>query len=151
MSEGEKRTSELDVMGVSEGKGDIMARQTNKKVRKGTQAKGKAARKTQRKTGPEILLEGMHAIIDAVNTGKPLTVRRIAVIKPPAPMSASRIVKVRRQLNVSQAVLAALLAVSTKTVQAWEQDVRVPSGAALRLLNMADSKPEALMKLLRAS
>jgi DNA-binding transcriptional regulator YiaG len=35
--------------------------------------------------------------------------------------------------------------VSVKTVQAWEQGVRVPSDAALKLLSVAKHHPEALL------
>jgi putative transcriptional regulator len=64
---------------------------------------------------------------------------------PPRPMSKSEIVRLRQQLNCSQAVFARLLNVSVKTVQAWEQGLREPGDAALKLLNIAQKHPEALL------
>lgn len=133
-----------------DGKDGYMAPQTKKARTTGKREKGKAARK-KKKGAPEKLLDSMNAIIDAVETGKPLTVRRIPVIKPPAPMSASGIVKVRKQLNVSQAVFAVLLGVSSQTVKAWEQSNRKPTASALRLLHFAEQRPRVLMETITAA
>jgi putative transcriptional regulator len=38
-----------------------------------------------------------------------------------------------------------MLNVSVKTVQAWEQGVRKPSDAALKLLAIAEKHPEVLL------
>jgi putative transcriptional regulator len=64
---------------------------------------------------------------------------------PPKPMKKQEIVKLRQQLNLSQAVFASVLNVSVKTVQAWEQGVRQPSDAALKLLTIAKKHPEVLL------
>lgn len=64
---------------------------------------------------------------------------------PPKPMKKHEIVKLRQQLNLSQAVFASVLNVSVKTVQAWEQGLRQPSDAALKLLTIAKKHPEVLM------
>jgi putative transcriptional regulator len=42
-------------------------------------------------------------------------------------------------------VFARLLNVSLKTVQAWEQGIRQPGDAALKLLTIARKNPEALL------
>jgi putative transcriptional regulator len=60
-------------------------------------------------------------------------------------MSRQGIIKLREQFNCSQAVFARLLNVSVKTLQAWEQGLRVPSDAALKLLTIAKHHPEALL------
>lgn len=52
----------------------------------------------------------------------------------------------RKQLNYSQSLFARVLNVSTKTVQAWEQGVRVPSDAALKLLTIAKKHPDILLE-----
>jgi DNA-binding transcriptional regulator YiaG len=49
------------------------------------------------------------------------------------------------RLNLSQAVFAGVLNVSVKTVQAWEQGLRQPSDAALKLLTIAKKHPEVLL------
>ncbi len=62
----------------------------------------------------------------------------------PRPMKKSEIVKLRKQLNYSQAIFARALNVSVKTVQAWEQGRREPKDAALKLLTIARKYPEVL-------
>lgn len=71
---------------------------------------------------------------------------RVTVLPaPPSRMSQTEIVELRQNLNCSQAVFARLLNVSLKTVQAWEQGVREPGDAALKLLAIARKNPEALL------
>lgn len=77
---------------------------------------------------------------------KDLHVSRLAVPRPPKPMSGSEIARVRQKLNCSQAVFAMLLNISPRTVQAWEQGARTPSDAALKLLNIARKHPEILLE-----
>jgi len=73
-------------------------------------------------------------------------VTQVTVPKPPQPMSSREIAGLRKQLNYSQSIFARVLNVSTKTVQAWEQGVRVPSDAALKLLTIAKRRPEVLLE-----
>ena len=54
-------------------------------------------------------------------------VTRIVVPRPPRAMSSADIARLRQQLKYSQSVFARVLNVSPKTVQAWEQGIRVPS------------------------
>jgi len=61
---------------------------------------------------------------------------------PPKPMKKQEIIKLRKQLNLSQPLFASVLNVSVKTVQAWEQGLREPSHAALKLLTIAKKHPE---------
>jgi putative transcriptional regulator len=77
---------------------------------------------------------------------KDMHVTRVAVPHPPKPMSTSEIIQVRRRLNCSQAIFAMMLNISPRTVQAWEQGVRKPSDAALKLLNIAKTHPEVLLE-----
>lgn len=60
-------------------------------------------------------------------------------------MKAKDIAAIRKQLNVSQAVFADLLNVPKATAIAWERGLRSPSGAAVRLLQIAKKTPEALV------
>jgi putative transcriptional regulator len=62
-----------------------------------------------------------------------------------ASMPAREIAAIRKQLNVSQAVFADLLNVPKATAVAWERGLRSPSGAAVRLLQIAKMTPEALV------
>jgi putative transcriptional regulator len=71
-------------------------------------------------------------------------VTKIAVPRAPKPRSRANIVALRRRLNYSQVMFARALNVSPKTVQAWEQGLRVPNDAALKLLAIAEKHPEVL-------
>ena len=50
----------------------------------------------------------------------------------------------RARMGVSQGAFAALLGVSVRTLQDWEQGRREPSGAAKTLLRIAAQTPEAV-------
>lgn len=59
----------------------------------------------------------------------------------PVELAPASIVELRRSLRMSQAVFAAVINVSLKTVQSWEQGLRHPSHAALRILEMIQEDP----------
>lgn len=74
---------------------------------------------------------------------------RIEIPSPPANYSAKEIKKIREKYGYSQAVFARVLNLSVKTVQAWESGDRVPSHAALRLLEIIEKgiyRPKVLTK-----
>jgi len=52
---------------------------------------------------------------------------------------------IREKTGLSQARFAALLGVSVRTLQDWEQGRRAPSGAARTLLLVADRNPRVLL------
>lgn len=52
---------------------------------------------------------------------------------------------IRERTGLSQSRFAELLGVSVRTLQDWEQDRRVPSGAARTLLQIAHKNPRALL------
>lgn len=97
--------------------------------------------------------EGLHGAmteaVEALRTGRPLTVREVVLPAPPRPMSAQQIIRLRRKkMGVSQAVLASLANTAVQTVQAWEQGRTKPSGSALRLLRLMDSKPDIVQDII---
>ena len=53
--------------------------------------------------------------------------------------------EIRRKVGLSQSRFAALLGVSVRTLQDWEQGRRAPSGAARTLLFIAHKNPAALL------
>jgi putative transcriptional regulator len=51
---------------------------------------------------------------------------------------------IREHVGLSQSAFAALLGVSVRTLQDWEQGRRKPTGPARSLLRIAEKHPEAL-------
>lgn len=56
---------------------------------------------------------------------------------------------VRDRLNLTRAQFAALIGVSERTVEGWEQGRRTPSGPALTLLRVAERYPENVLDAVR--
>jgi putative transcriptional regulator len=54
---------------------------------------------------------------------------------------------IRAKTGLSQGRFAALLGVSVRTLQDWEQGRRAPSGAARTLLLVANRNPAALLEV----
>ena len=71
--------------------------------------------------------------------------RTTVVAKPPKELDKDEIRSIRVKLRCSQAVFARALNVSVKTYQSWEHGTRRPSGAALKLLAIADKNPEVVL------
>ena len=95
----------------------------------------------------ESLLQAVEEVRDHVTGKRKITLRSTHVELPPAApeMSPEEIVAARKAMNVSQPVFARLLNVPTVTAASWERGRRKPSGAALRLLQVARKHPEALL------
>ena len=87
--------------------------------------------KRKRNIGQEIL-DGIRAI----KAGK----GKKSIVKVP---DDARVI--RERLNLSQSAFAALLGVSLRTLQDWEQGRRKPTGSAYALLRVATRHPEALI------
>ena len=61
-------------------------------------------------------------------------------------LEAPDVKQIREQYKLSQTEFAALLGISVKTLQNWEQGHRVPQGPAISLLRIVDHDPEAALK-----
>jgi putative transcriptional regulator len=57
---------------------------------------------------------------------------------------------IRERLGLTQSSFAALMGVSSRTLQNWEQGRREPEGPAKALLRVVDRKPQAVLHALHA-
>jgi putative transcriptional regulator len=64
----------------------------------------------------------------------------------PKPLKPADIRALRAALNASQALLARLLNVSSNAVESWEQGIREPRQATLKLLYIAKKNPSVLLE-----
>lgn len=87
----------------------------------------------------------------AVPDGGPTLTARDVSIAPPRLLSKDGIATLRSSLGLSQVVFAQALNVSPDTVRGWEQGKRVPDGASLRLLELAERYPEWVSGAIEAS
>jgi len=58
--------------------------------------------------------------------------------------------EIRKRLGLSQSRFAAIIGVSVRTLQNWEQGRRKPEGPAKALLRVVDKDPEAVFHALHA-
>jgi len=74
-------------------------------------------------------------------------------VQVPAPpeYDGARIRAVRDKLALSPQNFAAALNVSPQTIRAWERGARRPEGPTLRLLEIAEEHPEALLATIAPS
>jgi len=105
-------------------------------------------KKTEIQFDAEELIGAVEDVRDHIQGKRKLTMRESRVRLPdPAPeIGPEEIAAVRRALNVSQPVFARLLNVPTVTAVSWEKGRRKPSGAALRLLQVARKHPQTLIE-----
>lgn len=61
-------------------------------------------------------------------------------LPPVEPLQPEEIRQIREKSHVSQAVFAAMLNTSLSTVQKWEVGQKHPTGAALKLLHLVQTK-----------
>jgi len=99
---------------------------------------------TKRKSKSRILTEMRETAGDLGRLGF-ITKRRMAELNllsglEVQPLSARQIKALRKELHVSQAVLAAILNTSVSTVQKWEIGEKKPSGPSLKLLSIIEHK-----------
>ena len=93
------------------------------------------------------LIQALTDVRDHVTGRSKITMRSTKVALPARVerIRPAEIRGIRRKLKVSQAVFARLLNVPIVTEASWEVGRRNPSGAALRLLQIAKNEPEVLL------
>ncbi len=74
-----------------------------------------------------------------------LDLRSVALPAPPKPLKPADIRSLRASMNASQALFARLLNVSSNAVESWEQGIREPRQATLKLLHIARKTPGVLL------
>ena len=84
-------------------------------------------------------------ILDSINEIKAGNVGRVQVYITPAQIKA-----VRENVGVSQSSFAAMLNVSPRTLQEWEQGRRQPNGPARSLLAIAAKRPDVMQEVFAA-
>lgn len=77
--------------------------------------------------------------------GEKVSLRVSEIPPPPKPLTPRQIRAIRQSFNASQAAFARIINVSTNAVESWEQGVRRPREATLKLLTIAHKHPEVLL------
>lgn len=76
-----------------------------------------------------------------------LKARTVKLSVAPLPeIESIEIKNIRKSLDLTQVMFAAVIGVSTKTVEAWENGTNIPSGAARRMLSLLQADPKLLEK-----
>ncbi len=115
--------------------------------------KSKASKKNSKASRKPIefsagkLLASLREFRSHLDGKKKITLRTRTVFVPdPVPaMKAGDIAAIRSKLKLSQPVFARVLNVPVATARSWESGRRKPTGAALRLLDLARRSPQALL------
>jgi putative transcriptional regulator len=94
------------------------------------------------------LIASLNEAVDYGRGKKKLRASQIEIPEPAKHWKKEQIARLRKeQFKVSQPTFASLLSVKTSTVRAWEQGLKTPSGAASRLLELAELEPQVFRRL----
>ena len=130
-------------------------RRVGSKMSKAKKGKDANPTITEKMSLAEQVVSGLTEFRDSIRAGerieKRFTMRTVDLELEPQPYTADEVRDTRDSLKASQAVFAKLLAVSVKTVQAWEQGGSPPKPMACRLLDMMNQDPGRWLQLLRDS
>ena len=98
----------------------------------------------------QTLIAGLKEVTDYERGNKRLRAKTIEIPGPAKHWKKEQIAHVRKDIyRVSQPVFASFLSVTPSTVKAWEQGLKTPSGAASRLLELAELDPQLFKRLAR--
>lgn len=105
-----------------------------------------------RKSAGAKIIAALSGVTDSLESGIPIgTVRTVELPDEPEEYDAGAVRATRAMLDVSQAVFARLLGVSTILVRSWESGARAPSRLARRLLDEIRREPRRWMALVHRS
>ena len=91
------------------------------------------------------IMRGLEEMLEHAQGKIELRSRNVTIV-PPRVFTAIEIRNIRDRLNMSQGFFADTIGVSKKTVESWEYGRGKPSGAAARLLAIAEVDPDALRR-----
>ena len=91
------------------------------------------------------VMRGLQEMLDHAQGKINLKAHYVAAT-PPKVYTACEVREIRDKLNMSQGFFAEVIGVSKKTVEAWEYGHGKPSGAASRVLSIAEKDPDALRR-----
>ena len=89
----------------------------------------------------EQLQQSLEEAADHLSGEEPLPEKNVHFSGEPDPR------EIRARMELTQKEFAALLGVSVRTLQGWEQGRRRPRGPSERLLRVAAERPDALMQV----
>ena len=81
----------------------------------------------------------------ANESSRTVDLRAVEMPPRPKPLKPADIRSLREGLNASQSLFARLLNVSSNAVESWEQGIRQPRQATLKLLHLVRKNPGALL------
>lgn len=95
------------------------------------------------------LIQALTEVREQVSGRRTITMRTTTVALPKRmeQISSDEVREIRSKLKVSQSVFARILNVPVVTAASWEVGRRHPSGAALRLLQIAKKAPGVLIRV----
>jgi DNA-binding transcriptional regulator YiaG len=110
-------------------------------------------KKPRKSRGTQSLLRSLEELEDCVRDGVSPQERfpshTVFSVPNPKAYAPPAVIKLRKQLGLSQRAFADLLGVSRVLVQSWERGVRTPSRMACRLLDTINRDPAGWLAGLR--
>lgn len=100
---------------------------------------------------PADLVRDVRDLADHYEGKKKLTLRTFTVVAAVPRFSPAGIVELREARKLSRPLFAQILNVPVVTIRKWEYGERIPSGAALRLLQVMRARPDALLQTIALS
>ena len=103
----------------------------------------KQIRRTSNKNVFESIMTGLNEAVE-YEKGNITAKKSTLTVEPLPEMSAEDIKSIRKEIGLTQAMFAAVIGVSTKTVEAWESGTNRPIGPARRMLSIIKFNPVIL-------